>query len=180
MGRATRRRQPGPDNNPPPGSHPSADRTAAATRQGIETPPEPLTASPQALRIVPASIPLPGDAGAAITSPRGARALRIVTGKEGTTETTRKPSSPSPKPVDTGMLSVVTPPVPWVRLDTPSYVARQVLSATDPPTDPSRPNILVNGDCLDALRHIPSNSVDLIFADPPYNLQLREIGRAHV
>lgn len=28
------------------------------------------------------------------------------------------------------------------------------------------------GDCLDELRRLPSDSVDLVFADPPYNLQL--------
>src|SRR5215510_11211377 len=28
------------------------------------------------------------------------------------------------------------------------------------------------GDCLDELRRIPDGSVDLVFADPPYNLQL--------
>ncbi|MSQ44139.1 MAG: site-specific DNA-methyltransferase [Chloroflexi bacterium] len=58
-------------------------------------------------------------------------------------------------------------------MDTTSYVARQVLTATDPTTVATQPNVLINGDCLEALRHIPSNSIDLIFADPPYNLQLR-------
>ncbi len=34
-----------------------------------------------------------------------------------------------------------------------------------------QPNFrLYQGDCLDILREIPDNSVDLIFADPPYNL----------
>ena len=28
------------------------------------------------------------------------------------------------------------------------------------------------GDCLEQLKKIPSNSIDLVFADPPYNLQL--------
>ena len=31
---------------------------------------------------------------------------------------------------------------------------------------------LFNGDCISLLEKIPENSVDLIFADPPYNLQL--------
>jgi len=31
-------------------------------------------------------------------------------------------------------------------------------------------SILVNGDCLEELRKIPSNSIDFAFADPPYNL----------
>ena len=33
-------------------------------------------------------------------------------------------------------------------------------------------NAVINGDCLEALRQIPTASVDLVFADPPYNLQL--------
>ncbi len=31
---------------------------------------------------------------------------------------------------------------------------------------------LIHGDCLDALTRLPDRSVDLVFADPPYNLQL--------
>ena len=31
---------------------------------------------------------------------------------------------------------------------------------------------IVVGDCLDELRRLPAKSVDLVFADPPYNLQL--------
>ena len=34
------------------------------------------------------------------------------------------------------------------------------------------PNVLIECNCLDVLSFIPSNSIDLIFADPPYNLQL--------
>ncbi len=33
-------------------------------------------------------------------------------------------------------------------------------------------NKIIKGDCLEVLKKIPDNSVDLIFADPPYNLQL--------
>ena len=29
---------------------------------------------------------------------------------------------------------------------------------------------IVNGDCLEALKNIPDNSIDLIITDPPYNL----------
>jgi modification methylase len=32
---------------------------------------------------------------------------------------------------------------------------------------------VIVGDCLDALACLPADSVDLVFADPPYNLQLR-------
>ena len=32
---------------------------------------------------------------------------------------------------------------------------------------------VIEGDCIQAMRALPANSVDLIFADPPYNLQLK-------
>ena len=35
-------------------------------------------------------------------------------------------------------------------------------------------NSILHGNCLKLLKKIPDNSVDLIFADPPYNLQLRD------
>ncbi len=35
-------------------------------------------------------------------------------------------------------------------------------------------NKILLGDCLDVLKHLPENSVDLVFADPPYNLQLSQ------
>ena len=31
---------------------------------------------------------------------------------------------------------------------------------------------ILDGDCIEAMRGLPSGSVDLVFADPPYNLQL--------
>ncbi|MDI9312846.1 MAG: DNA methyltransferase [Limnohabitans sp.] len=34
-------------------------------------------------------------------------------------------------------------------------------------------NIIIQGDCIEVLKQIPSKSIDLIFADPPYNLQLK-------
>jgi len=33
------------------------------------------------------------------------------------------------------------------------------------------PSQLIHGDCLESLRQLPSNSVDFIFTDPPYNLK---------
>lgn len=33
-------------------------------------------------------------------------------------------------------------------------------------------NKIVQGDCIEVLRGLPSGSIDLVFADPPYNLQL--------
>jgi len=34
-------------------------------------------------------------------------------------------------------------------------------------------NTIIDGDCIDVMNTLPENSVDLIFADPPYNLQLK-------
>ena len=33
-------------------------------------------------------------------------------------------------------------------------------------------NVIYGGDCVDVLNGLPENSIDLVFADPPYNLQL--------
>ena len=30
------------------------------------------------------------------------------------------------------------------------------------------PNTLVNGDCLEVMKYIPSGSIDLVLCDPPY------------
>ncbi|WP_282052152.1 site-specific DNA-methyltransferase [Phaeobacter inhibens] len=38
-------------------------------------------------------------------------------------------------------------------------------------------NAILDGDCIEVMSGLPSNSVDLIFADPPYNLQLK--GQLH-
>jgi DNA modification methylase len=43
------------------------------------------------------------------------------------------------------------------------------LPAPDLPLDQ-----VLHGDCLDLLARLPADSIDLIFADPPYNLQLRQ------
>ncbi|WP_102225874.1 site-specific DNA-methyltransferase [Acidimangrovimonas sediminis] len=34
-------------------------------------------------------------------------------------------------------------------------------------------NQIIDGDCIEVMNRLPAGSVDLIFADPPYNLQLR-------
>lgn len=36
-------------------------------------------------------------------------------------------------------------------------------------------NTIINDDCIDAMNRMEENSVDLIFADPPYNLQLGDV-----
>ena len=35
-------------------------------------------------------------------------------------------------------------------------------------------NKIIQGNCLEEMQKIPDNTVDLIFADPPYNLQLKQ------
>ncbi|MFN3868314.1 MAG: site-specific DNA-methyltransferase [Hyphomicrobiaceae bacterium] len=46
------------------------------------------------------------------------------------------------------------------------------------PSSANAENRILVGDCLDELRRLPSASVDVVFADPPYNLQLeRELLR---
>lgn len=40
--------------------------------------------------------------------------------------------------------------------------------------EPALPlDCIIQGDCVEVLNRLPQNSVDLIFADPPYNLQLQ-------
>jgi len=41
-------------------------------------------------------------------------------------------------------------------------------------SEPLPLDTLLEGDCIEILEQIPAESVDLIFADPPYNLQLRQ------
>ena len=38
-------------------------------------------------------------------------------------------------------------------------------------------NTILSGDCVEVMNSLPAASVDLIFADPPYNLQLK--GQLH-
>jgi len=35
-------------------------------------------------------------------------------------------------------------------------------------------NKIIRGNCIEILKKFPDNSIDLIFADPPYNLQLNK------
>ena len=41
-------------------------------------------------------------------------------------------------------------------------------------SEPLLYDTLLEGDCIEVLRQLPDNSIDLIFADPPYNLQLSQ------
>ena len=40
--------------------------------------------------------------------------------------------------------------------------------------DMLKTNRIITGDCIAAMDALPANSVDLVFADPPYNLQLQQ------
>ncbi len=50
-------------------------------------------------------------------------------------------------------------------------------SFSEPNSNPSWLNTIIKGDCIAALEKLPAKSVDMIFADPPYNLQLE--GQLH-
>jgi modification methylase len=41
-----------------------------------------------------------------------------------------------------------------------------------PVTKQVKTNVILNGDSIEKLRSLPDKSIDLVFADPPYNLQL--------
>ena len=36
-----------------------------------------------------------------------------------------------------------------------------------------KPNQIIQGDCIEVMAGLPAESVDMVFADPPYNLQLK-------
>ncbi|MHA6691822.1 DNA methyltransferase [Devosia sp. A449] len=50
--------------------------------------------------------------------------------------------------------------------------ARRVVQATAEETQRLPIDTILVGDCIDHMNSLPAGSVDLIFADPPYNLQL--------
>lgn len=49
---------------------------------------------------------------------------------------------------------------------------RRASSSTTVPAAPLPLDRILRGDCIEAMRALPAKSVDMIFADPPYNLQL--------
>ena len=50
--------------------------------------------------------------------------------------------------------------------------AAALLDTSISATQPEWLNTILKGDCVAALDRLPENSVDVVFADPPYNLQL--------
>ena len=59
-----------------------------------------------------------------------------------------------------------------VRLKSRIKVTRTGLPTEGPSRAPLIRNSIVSGDCVELMRGMASESVDLVFADPPYNLQL--------
>ena len=55
----------------------------------------------------------------------------------------------------------------------PRIAARAAVASPAPaPAAPLPLDSIVRGDCIAAMRALPDKSVDMVFADPPYNLQL--------
>src|SRR5690554_4378589 len=50
--------------------------------------------------------------------------------------------------------------------------AAALLDSSLPASQPEWLNTIIKGDCVAALNRLPEKSVDVVFADPPYNLQL--------
>ena len=46
-------------------------------------------------------------------------------------------------------------------------------SAREPESGEFRPNTIIHGDCIAEMNTLPEAIADLVFADPPYNLQLQ-------
>lgn len=48
------------------------------------------------------------------------------------------------------------------------------MTCANQPINPLRLDQIIQGDCSEVLNTLPEQSIDLIFADPPYNLQLQQ------
>ena len=60
-------------------------------------------------------------------------------------------------------------------VETAKTRAARIAEAVELPLEPPRElpvGRILDGDCVEAMRSLPDASVDLVFADPPYNLQL--------
>src|SRR6185295_2612432 len=51
-------------------------------------------------------------------------------------------------------------------------MATKTLPASETKKPEFKTNVIHRGDCVAAMEALPEGSVDLVFADPPYNLQL--------
>jgi modification methylase len=109
---------------------------------------EPATAEqPRRPRLaaVPAPMPLPGEAGARPVVPRRTvrSSVRVVAARDADPA-----SAPVPSHIRLGVADL----------------SQETVAGT---------NVLIHGDAITALSRLPTGSADVIFADPPYNLQLR-------
>ncbi|RZV31505.1 MAG: site-specific DNA-methyltransferase, partial [Sphingomonadaceae bacterium] len=57
-------------------------------------------------------------------------------------------------------------------LETTKQRARRAVKPAAVPKEALPLGQILAGDCIEAMRSLPDASVDLVFADPPYNLQL--------
>ncbi len=57
-------------------------------------------------------------------------------------------------------------------METAKVRAKGVVKAPEKSRAPLPVGQILTGDCIEAMRSLPDNSVDCVFADPPYNLQL--------
>ena len=48
------------------------------------------------------------------------------------------------------------------------YNHTQFLIETNNPNFKIQPNTIIQGDCLDVMKYLPDNSVDMVLADVPY------------
>ncbi len=80
----------------------------------------------------------------------------------------------SPKPARKGHLRLVSVASP----DAGRKLGRASLKQLGPAKEPEAPHAglpldrILLGDCIDLMNSLPAGSIDCIFADPPYNLQL--------
>ncbi len=65
---------------------------------------------------------------------------------------------------------LVEPTVQYRPLPLPGLLPTPSLQEENHPADGSLFNVVIQGDALEVLRRYPDESVDLVFADPPYNL----------
>ncbi len=57
-------------------------------------------------------------------------------------------------------------------LDGESLLNQDARFATTRGVEPMQTNVIEVGDCVELMERLPEGSVDMVFADPPYNLQL--------
>ncbi len=65
---------------------------------------------------------------------------------------------------------LVEPPAQYRTLPLPGFLPASSTKRENTPADGSLFNVVIQGDALEVLRRYPDESVDLVFADPPYNL----------